>query len=172
MRTVVPSPLHDEHPALPAVRSAGAFSAGGQPSRVSLAARPPGRASSGTSPSIDRGSKLEKGGLLRVSRLPGSLGRNQTASPRAAASGFWKFSRLRRRGNNSRADMGRPGLRDPVAHSHRRIRRADCPVRDAAGRKLEKPFVFKWRHQSWKPWDWALVEIDQRELEIPSDPEM
>jgi hypothetical protein len=32
-----------------------------------------------------------------------------------------------------------------------------------------QPFTFRWRHQSWKPWDWALVEVDQPELEIPQD---
>ena len=37
---------------------------------------------------------------------------------------------------------------------------------------LREPFVFKWRRQSWKPWDWALVEVDQPELEIPADLEM
>jgi hypothetical protein len=34
---------------------------------------------------------------------------------------------------------------------------------------LHAPFTFKWKHESWKPWDWALVEVDQPELEIPAD---
>jgi hypothetical protein len=34
---------------------------------------------------------------------------------------------------------------------------------------LHEPFTFKWRHESWKPWDWALVEVDQPELQIPAD---
>ena len=37
---------------------------------------------------------------------------------------------------------------------------------------LRAPFTFKWRHRSWKPWDWALIEVDQPELEIPADTEM
>ncbi len=27
-----------------------------------------------------------------------------------------------------------------------------------------QPFSFRWRRQSWRPWDWALVEADQPEL--------
>ena len=36
---------------------------------------------------------------------------------------------------------------------------------------LKQPFSFIWRHQSWKPWDWTLVEVDQPELQIPEDTE-
>ena len=32
---------------------------------------------------------------------------------------------------------------------------------------LSKPFLFHWQRQSWKPWDWALVEIEQPQLEVP-----
>jgi hypothetical protein len=32
---------------------------------------------------------------------------------------------------------------------------------------LSQPFVFRWVHRSWKPWDWKLREIDQSELELP-----
>lgn len=32
---------------------------------------------------------------------------------------------------------------------------------------LKQPFTFTWRRQSWKPWDWQLVRIDQPEIEIP-----
>jgi hypothetical protein len=33
--------------------------------------------------------------------------------------------------------------------------------------ELREPFTFDWQQQSWKPWDWALVRIEQRELQIP-----
>jgi hypothetical protein len=32
------------------------------------------------------------------------------------------------------------------------------------------PFVFQWKHGSWKPWDWTLIRVDNRELNL-SDPE-
>ncbi len=32
---------------------------------------------------------------------------------------------------------------------------------------LSKPFLFHWQRQSWKPWDWTLVEMDQPQLEVP-----
>ena len=32
---------------------------------------------------------------------------------------------------------------------------------------LSEPFIFRWVKRSWKPWDWELREVDQRELEIP-----
>lgn len=32
---------------------------------------------------------------------------------------------------------------------------------------LKQPFSFAWRRQTWKPWDWRLVQIDQPEIEIP-----
>jgi hypothetical protein len=31
---------------------------------------------------------------------------------------------------------------------------------------LREPFTFKWIHRSWKPWDWALIEVDQPQLEM------
>ncbi len=36
---------------------------------------------------------------------------------------------------------------------------------------LHAPFVFQWRHGSWKPWDWTLVRVDNPELNL-SGPEM
>jgi hypothetical protein len=32
---------------------------------------------------------------------------------------------------------------------------------------LKQPFIFTWRQQSGKPWDWKLIRADQPELEIP-----
>lgn len=32
---------------------------------------------------------------------------------------------------------------------------------------LAEPFTFRWVKQSWKPWDWQLVEVDQPELVFP-----
>ncbi len=33
------------------------------------------------------------------------------------------------------------------------------------------PFVFQWRHASWKPWDWTLIRVDNAELNL-SAPDM
>lgn len=35
--------------------------------------------------------------------------------------------------------------------------------------RLKQPFVFHWKRESWKPWDWKLTEIDQPELRIPQE---
>lgn len=32
---------------------------------------------------------------------------------------------------------------------------------------LTTPFVLHWRRESWKPWDWKLVQVENPELEIP-----
>lgn len=31
---------------------------------------------------------------------------------------------------------------------------------------LTKPFEFHWRHESWRPWDWKLVEVSNPALEL------
>jgi hypothetical protein len=31
---------------------------------------------------------------------------------------------------------------------------------------LHAPFVFQWKHRSWKPWDWTLVRVDNPELNL------
>jgi hypothetical protein len=36
---------------------------------------------------------------------------------------------------------------------------------------LRAPFVFQWKHGSWKPWDWSLIRVDNAELDL-SGPEM
>ncbi len=33
---------------------------------------------------------------------------------------------------------------------------------------LTTPFELRWRRESWKPWDWKLVEIRNPSLQIPS----
>lgn len=33
--------------------------------------------------------------------------------------------------------------------------------------QLTEPFTFIWKRESWKPWDWRLVEIRQPQLQIP-----
>lgn len=35
--------------------------------------------------------------------------------------------------------------------------------------RLKNPFTFQWKKESWKPWGWRLVRIDQPDLEIPPD---
>lgn len=37
----------------------------------------------------------------------------------------------------------------------------------AAAGDLREPFTFDWQQRSWKPWDWTLVRMEQRELRIP-----
>jgi hypothetical protein len=37
---------------------------------------------------------------------------------------------------------------------------------EAAG-DLREPFTFDWQQRSWKPWDWVLVRMEHRELQIP-----
>lgn len=34
------------------------------------------------------------------------------------------------------------------------------------GSTLQQPFTFTWRQQSWKPWDWALIYVEQPELKL------
>ena len=33
---------------------------------------------------------------------------------------------------------------------------------------LTTPFELRWRHESWKPWDWKLIEVRNPELEVPA----
>jgi hypothetical protein len=33
---------------------------------------------------------------------------------------------------------------------------------------LHSPFVFQWKHRSWKPWDWTLIRIDNSDLDLPA----
>jgi len=33
---------------------------------------------------------------------------------------------------------------------------------------LDAPFELQWRRQSWKPWDWKLVRVDNPALELTS----
>ena len=32
--------------------------------------------------------------------------------------------------------------------------------------RLTKPFAVHWRHESWRPWDWTLVQVSNPELEL------
>lgn len=31
---------------------------------------------------------------------------------------------------------------------------------------VEDPFVFQWKHGSWKPWDWTLVRVENPALDL------
>ena len=33
---------------------------------------------------------------------------------------------------------------------------------------LDEPFELNWRRQSWKPWDWQLVRVNNPALEMPT----
>jgi hypothetical protein len=35
--------------------------------------------------------------------------------------------------------------------------------------RLTKPFELRWRHESWRPWDWKLVEGSNPALELNRD---
>ncbi len=53
---------------------------------------------------------------------------------------------------------------------HLRIEGAGGPLAHLAMQRvnsLTEPFTFRWRKRSWQPWNWALVEVNQPELEIP-----
>ncbi len=32
---------------------------------------------------------------------------------------------------------------------------------------LQEPFNLKWRHASWKPWDWKLISVTNPALDLP-----
>ena len=32
--------------------------------------------------------------------------------------------------------------------------------------RLTKPFELHWRHESWRPWDWKLVQVSNPALEL------
>ena len=34
---------------------------------------------------------------------------------------------------------------------------------------LTKPFTLRWRHESWRPWDWKLVAVSNPALELSRD---
>lgn len=33
--------------------------------------------------------------------------------------------------------------------------------------RLREPFAMTWRRRGWKPWDWELMSVEQRELRLP-----
>lgn len=35
--------------------------------------------------------------------------------------------------------------------------------------RLTTPFELRWKKQSWKPWDWKLVQVRNSELQLPAD---
>lgn len=35
---------------------------------------------------------------------------------------------------------------------------------------LRAPFVFEWKRQSWKPWDWKLTRVDHPQLRLHGEP--
>ncbi len=42
---------------------------------------------------------------------------------------------------------------------------AAAMVKDAVN-STGAPFVFQWKHRSWKPWDWTLVRVDNPDLDL------
>ncbi|MEQ1859715.1 MAG: hypothetical protein ABMA13_07260 [Chthoniobacteraceae bacterium] len=55
------------------------------------------------------------------------------------------------------------------ASAHLTLRGAGGPLAQLAMQRaaeLRAPFVFTWRQQSWKPWDWTLVRVEQPELKV------
>lgn len=60
----------------------------------------------------------------------------------------------------------------PVIREHLRLVGSGGPIAQFVIQEsahLTAPFSFKWRRESWKPWDWALVEVDQPQLEAPAN---
>ncbi len=39
-------------------------------------------------------------------------------------------------------------------------------VKDEVNR-LREPFAMTWRRRGWKPWDWEILSVEQRELRLP-----
>lgn len=35
--------------------------------------------------------------------------------------------------------------------------------------RLTTPFELRWQKQSWKPWDWKLVQVRNSELQLPAE---
>ena len=35
--------------------------------------------------------------------------------------------------------------------------------------RLTAPFELRWRKESWRPWDWRLVQVRNPELKLPAD---
>jgi hypothetical protein len=51
-----------------------------------------------------------------------------------------------------------------------RIRGSGTPIAQLAMQTVngvQAPFRFDWAQKSWKPWDWALVRVDNPQLELP-----
>jgi hypothetical protein len=60
----------------------------------------------------------------------------------------------------------------PVITSRIRIVGSGGPIARYAiqeSTNLTQPFSFRWRHESWWPWDWKLTAVDQPEIRIPPD---
>ena len=65
-------------------------------------------------------------------------------------------------------DAGTIGVRLAVTGS-------GSPIADMVKQRvnsLTEPFIFKWAHRSWKPWDWELTEVDQPQLDIAEMPDL
>lgn len=41
-----------------------------------------------------------------------------------------------------------------------------APLVQQAVNELHAPFVFTWKHNGWKPWDWTLMRVDNPELNL------
>jgi hypothetical protein len=64
---------------------------------------------------------------------------------------------------------------DAVVRAHLELVGSGGPIAQFVMQRLDEfhePFVFTWRHRSWRPWDWALIAVDQSELpSLPTEEE-
>jgi hypothetical protein len=61
---------------------------------------------------------------------------------------------------------GRVVVRAPVSLRGRGGPMAEVAVQRVGA--LREPFVFTWRKESWRPWDWVLTRVEQPELKVES----
>ncbi len=70
------------------------------------------------------------------------------------------------------ANSPRVNLETPIATWRAKVRLAGAggeiaPEIIARVNNLAEPFELRWRHESWKPWDWKLVEVKNPSLDLP-----
>ena len=67
----------------------------------------------------------------------------------------------------------RPGAGEMTLATKIALTGTGSPIADYAKQRvgaLTEPFLFRWKKQSWKPWDWQLVSFDQSQLELQGLP--
>jgi hypothetical protein len=39
---------------------------------------------------------------------------------------------------------------------------------ESAINNLHSPFIFRWQQESWQPWSWRLIEMENEKLDVPA----